>query len=243
MNKDRLFVGAALAAAALVSAANADFSEGFEAPITWPTPPNTAGANVTLSSGVWFTKNQSQNAGTQAVFQGNSTVFSAQAGTATSYAAMNYNNGAGVATLNTWLITPELTLNNGDTFKFWTRTVNSPFFPDRLQLRMSTNGSSTNTGAGGTGVGDFSNLLVDINSGYSASGYPSVWTQYSVTVSGLGGATQGRFAFRYFVENGGPSGANSDYIGIDTVEYAAVPAPGAIALLAVGGLVGTRRRR
>jgi hypothetical protein len=32
------------------------------------------------------------------------------------------------------------------------------------------------------------------------------------------GAT-GRVAFRYFVENGGFSGANSDYIGIDRALY------------------------
>ena len=29
----------------------------------------------------------------------------------------------------------------------------------------------------------------------------------------------GRLAFRYFVENGGPTGANSDYIGIDTFQF------------------------
>ena len=51
------------------------------------------------------------------------------------------------------------------------------------------------------------------------SGYPSVWTQYSVTLSGISGTPTGRLAFRYFVENGGPAGANSDYIGIDTVAY------------------------
>jgi hypothetical protein len=40
-----------------------------------------------------------------------------------------------------------------------------------------------------------------------------------VTVSGLPSPTLGRLAFRYFVENGGPGGTNSDYIGIDTVQY------------------------
>ena len=45
--------------------------------------------------------------------------------------------------------------------------------------------------------------------------YPTAWTQYTITISGLAAPTSGRIAFRYFVTNGGPSGANSDYIGID----------------------------
>ena len=40
-----------------------------------------------------------------------------------------------------------------------------------------------------------------------------------MTLSGIPGPTTGRLAFRYFVENGGPSGANSDYIGIDRTVY------------------------
>src|SRR5207245_265606 len=48
----------------------------------------------------------------------------------------------------------------------------------------------------------------------------NAWTQFNATVSGLESQTTGRLAFRYFVENGGPTGVNSDYIGIDTVQYA-----------------------
>jgi hypothetical protein len=40
-----------------------------------------------------------------------------------------------------------------------------------------------------------------------------------VTVSGVPTATTGRFAFRYFVTNAGPNGANSDIISIDTFEF------------------------
>ena len=40
-----------------------------------------------------------------------------------------------------------------------------------------------------------------------------------MTVTGVATATLGRLAFRYFVENGGPTGANSDYIGIDTFVF------------------------
>jgi hypothetical protein len=68
-------------------------------------------------------------------------------------------------------------------------------------------------------VGDFQTLLLDINPTYTLTGYPNAWTQFTVTVSGLGSPTTGRMAFRYFVENGGPDGAISDYIGIDAVQY------------------------
>lgn len=68
--------------------------------------------------------------------------------------------------------------------------------------------------------------MLDINPTLTTTGYPNVWTQFTVTVSGVASATTGRLAFRYFVDNGGPNGANSDYIGIDTVGFFCVtPSP------------------
>src|SRR5204862_329743 len=58
------------------------------------------------------------------------------------------------------------------------------------------------------------------------------FTQFTVTVSGVPSPTTGRLAFRYFVENGGPNGVNSDYIGIDTFQFngsCASPSPTATA--------------
>ena len=110
----------------------------------------------------------------------------------------------------------------GRHFTFYTRTVDPPpvVFPDRLQVRMSTNGASTDVGTTATSVGDFTTLWLDINPNYEPEGYPRVWTQFTVNLSGIpGGSTLGRLAFRYFVENGGPNGANSDYIGIDRAVY------------------------
>src|SRR5204863_10191059 len=49
--------------------------------------------------------------------------------------------------------------------------------------------------------------------------YAILMTQFTVTVSGVPTAVAGRLAFRYFVENGGPTGTNSDYIGIDTFQF------------------------
>ena len=166
----------------------------------------------------WAQQNLSTPTGTNPPwFQGNSGVFAAQSGAITSYAAANFNGVAGANTISNWLFTPNVTLTNGDVFTFWSRTVPSPAFPDRLEVRMSTNGASVNAGATNVSVGDFTNLLLTINPALTTGGYPNVWTQYTITISGLGAPTSGRLAFRYFVTNGGPSGANSDYIGVDNV--------------------------
>ena len=52
---------------------------------------------------------------------------------------------------------------------FYTRTVDAPTFPDRLQVRMSTNGASSNVGTTATDVGDFTALLLDINPTYTTT--------------------------------------------------------------------------
>jgi hypothetical protein len=173
----------------------------------------------TLPGAGWAQINRSSPLGTTGWFQGNSSVFPAQSGAANSYIAANFNNGSGTATISNWLLTPPLTLQNGGQLTFWTRTASPVQFPDRLQVRMSLNGSSTDVGATATDVGDFTTLLLDINPTYTLVGYPIVYTQFTVNLSGIGAPTAGRLAFRYFVENGGPNGANSSYIGIDTVQY------------------------
>ena len=97
------------------------------------------------------------------------------------------------------------------------RTISSPSFADRLQLYLSTGGASANVGSTSTSTGDFSTLLVDINPTYKVSGacsFPNSWTQFTATLPASG---SGRLGFRYFVEDGGPGGDNSDFIGIDTL--------------------------
>jgi hypothetical protein len=184
---------------------------------------------TTLVPEGWFMQNNSQpGPGTTGWFQGITAVFPSQSGAANSYIAANYDNGTGTSTLSNWLLTPPVTLQNGGQFTFWTRTVDIPAYPDRLQVRMSTSGISSNVGATATSVGDFTTLLLDINPTYTLTGYPNAWTQFTVGLSGLGAPATGRLAFRYFVENGGPTGTNSDHIGIDTVQYscnAPIPTP------------------
>ncbi|MCH8568791.1 MAG: choice-of-anchor J domain-containing protein, partial [Balneolales bacterium] len=171
---------------------------------------------TTLPGAGWSIQNLSNPAGSTSWSQGSPGTFPAFSGEPNHYISANFNNTTGNNTINSWLITPEVTLQNGTELRFYTRRVASQF-QDRLQVRMSTEGSSTNAGSSPENVGDFATLLLDINPNYSAGGYPEEWTEYVLTVEGLSGATTGRFAFRYFVESGGPSGNNSDYIGIDEV--------------------------
>ncbi len=168
----------------------------------------------------WTVQNNSVPTGSTTWFQGNSTVFPSQAGAPTAYIGANFNSVTGANTISNWFISPNRTFSNGDVIKFWTRTVTNQQFPDRLQVRLSTAGTSTNVGAGSAAVGDFTTVLLDINPMYDLGVYPSTWTEFTITLSGLAGPTSGRVAFRYFVEMGGPAGDNSDFIGIDTFSYA-----------------------
>ena len=92
-------------------------------------------------------------------------------------------------------------------------------------MRLSTAGASTNVGTTHLSVGDFTTLLTAINPALVHGGYPETWTQITVTLSGIPSGATGRIAWRYFVVEAGPLGANSNYIGIDTVEYPYVPPP------------------
>lgn len=166
------------------------------------------------------------------------------------FALVNYTSiGSGAGTINNWLMTPEIFgLKNGDTFSFYTTTTPDSAYPDRLELRLSTAGASTNVGTTVTSVGDFSITLASVNPTLAAGGYPEAWTQVTATVSGLAAPVDGRVALRYFVTSGGPSGANSNIIGVDSFTYtsvSAVPEPASWALMigGFGALVGLQRRR
>ncbi|OWY71196.1 hypothetical protein B7486_11385 [cyanobacterium TDX16] len=209
---------------------------------------------TTLVGAGWVMQNLSQATGTSGWSQGDNNVFAAHAGPLpSSYISANFENagdGAGQDTISNWLMSPVRTFNNGDTISFWAQSATAagiPQFADRLQLRLSTGGASVNVGATATSVGDFTMLLRDINSTYGQGADTYVldnqWLQFNVTLTGIPAPnTMGRFAFRYFVENGGPNGLRSNYIGIDTVSYTPVPEPATLALLA-GSLLLVRRRR
>lgn len=185
---------------------------------------------TTLSGSGWSMKNNSSSIGLSVNwFQGNALSiggpFNAYNGSDNSYIGANYNFVAGAGTINGWLLTPNRTFRNGDVVSFYTRKPLGQDHPDRLEVRLSGNGASTNVGSTATSVGDFTTLLLSVNPELTTGVYPTTWTKYSITISGLSAPTSGRLAFRYFVTNGGPSGANSDYIGIDAFTYTPYTCP------------------
>jgi hypothetical protein len=110
-------------------------------------------------------------------------------------------------------------MKNGDIITFYSRIPAGTEYPDRLEIRLSANGASIDVGNTATSVGDFTNLLLTINPTLVLNVYPKVWTQFTATVSGLAAPTTGRVAFRYFVTDAGGNAPNSNYIGIDDVNY------------------------
>ena len=193
------------AAVAVVSNVQAQsFTEGWE---PGPLTPGVAAVPANWTS----VNNSTGGPGTNPNWQvrNDGAVFAAFAGT--TYAFANYNSSTNANDISNYLMSPLLTFNNGDTISFYTRTVSAPAFPDRMELVYNTTGS--------TNPADFTNVLLTVNPGLTLAGYPTTWTQFTATITGLSGATGGRFAFHYNPTNGGPLGNNSDYIGVDEVVF------------------------
>lgn len=206
-----------MASLAFGSQAQVIFTEDFTSP--WSS--STQG---------WVITNNSVPVGPLSVFQGTSSYFPADNGNAgpNDYVAMNYQSIANNASggISTWLITPTIGLSNPAILEFSTRRFNT--VPDRLQVRLSPAGNAAAVPTGTTAVGTFTSLLLDINpllststisavANNSVNGYPTAWTVYTVAIPAQTFGSWGRLAFRYFVDNGGQTGQNSYYIGIDRV--------------------------
>lgn len=162
-------------------------------------------------------------------FQGNASLFPAQAGALDSYAAVNFlsaNNGSG--NVDNWLITPTLDLSGTTVLSFYTRTQPVPgaAFNDVLEVRFSS--------GSGTDASGFTTVLTTVG---GAGSYPDAWQQFTASVNASG---SGRFAFRYL----GPADT-LNYVGLDTVTVlTAVPEPAAWAMTVLGlGLLGAIRRQ
>lgn len=175
--------------------------------------------SVVTGSQAWVRTNNSQPLGTTSWFIGNPSVFTAYNGADSAYFAANFFSTLGTGTISSWLISPTVSLSNGGVLQFATRTTSTTVNPDRLEVYMSQ-GSGTSVGNTPTSVGTFTTQLLSINPNLTNNGYPGSWTVYTATVSGITGTVTGRFGFRYFVTNGGPTGSNSSYIGLDAVQYA-----------------------
>jgi hypothetical protein len=208
-------ISAALALAGLASTSQAVtlLSEGFD-------------DVSTLSGSGWVLANvSSPTAGTN-WFQGdNTTAFSSQSGAANSYIASNYLAAPPGGFIDNFLITPYFSLASDVTLTFYARGDGSAGagFSDTFAVLAGT------TALGG------SELVTEVI-------HPTVatvdgWTQYTVTLSGVGGGGVGRFAFEYFGD-----ADSSNYMGIDTVTVA-VPEPETYALMALGLAALALRRR
>ncbi|MEI6021657.1 MAG: choice-of-anchor J domain-containing protein, partial [Bacteroidota bacterium] len=221
--KIKIIISFVLASMAFGLNAQVLFTDNFSSP--W-----------SASSQSWIVQNNSVPVGSVSAFQGIGANFPAFNGNINEYVAMDMRsvatNTSGV--ISTWLMTPTLNLANGTIIEFATRTY-APFAgADRLQLRMSKAGSLTGLATGTAALGNFTTTLLDINPLYSpgttsavvnnsVNGYPDAWTVYTVSLSGFVTPTVGRFAFRYFVEDGGYFGTRSAYLGIDAVKVTQDP--------------------
>jgi hypothetical protein len=242
------FFGAGVALALVLAAPAAQaavLAEGFEDVAALP------------GSG-WFFQNNS-NPGPLPEFapatwsQGNTNFLVAQSGSPNSFAGVGVTSTAGDSsgangTISNWLVTPELDFSQGGSLSFFTRTIAGNSFAEFLEVRLSTNGASTDVGTNATDVGDFTTLLLTVGDLNDANAYPgkldNAWAQFAVSASGLSGT--GRIAFRYFATDGGPNGVTGIYIGLDTLtsNLEVVPEPSALAgTLALGSLGMSLRRR
>jgi hypothetical protein len=144
------------------------------------------------------------------------------------------STSAAAGVISNWLISPVVTMQNGDKIIFYTRTAlyaisatDSTDFANRLQVRMNGKNESLNVGSGND-AGDFTTTLFDINPDYleahtapalfDPNAYPVRWTRFEAKVGGLNGPTRGRFAFRYYTEDAGSNGRGSG-VAIDSVAY------------------------
>ncbi len=173
----------------------------------------TAGANLEAQG--WYFQNNSSPRGTVDWFQAATTQIPPKSGTG--YMAANAANVLNYGAVSNWMLTPVIQTSQGVIFDilFWTRTTPGSLRPDRLEVRMSTNGASTNVGTTPTDVGDFTILLGSINPNLLVGGYPTTWTFYDYSFTGTGGS--GRVAFRYCYKGGGTNGTNGLRVGIDNL--------------------------
>jgi hypothetical protein len=215
---------------------------------------NFDSSNLPTANGWTILNNSVPTGGVADWFQGNPGAFPAFNGLANDYFAVNYQSvpttGTGIGDISTWLFTPTVTITNGAVFQFATRAIGTATVKaDRVQLRMSTGGGFT-VPTGTASVGTFTTVLLDINpnlttgtssvvSNGTVNGYPTVWTVYTVAISGITGTVSGMFAFRSLIPNGGLNGVNSRYAGIDAVKYTLPCGPTAQSFTTCAGVSST----
>jgi hypothetical protein len=150
----------------------------------------------------WKAVNQDGGGTTGPWFQGNTSIFTAYDGDG--YAAANYQ-GANDFYIDEWLISPKISsISTSDTLCFWERSPDYSSWADSIEVRISTTD---------TAISSFTKKIDYIKTsttGWAQKKYPL--KNYVTNGSNI------YIAFRYLMYDGGVSGFNSDYVGIDLVQ-------------------------
>jgi len=140
-------------------------------------------------------------------FQPTGTQFPAYEGPTTGYVAANYQ-GANGFLIDQWLISPQITVTAGDTLSFWHRSIDNNPYDDSIYVKLST------------------------TAGITPDDFDITWGRYLVSETGWARWTGVfpvtgtiRFAIQYYIVDGGVSGNNSNFFGIDLLEVISAAAP------------------
>ncbi|MDQ3050658.1 MAG: T9SS type A sorting domain-containing protein [Bacteroidota bacterium] len=120
------------------------------------------------------------------------------------YVSSNFNSVTGTNNIDNWLVLPALDVAIGDVISFYSRSPQASTFPDSIRVMYSAVGDSTPEATTWVQLANFK-----VNT-------TGAWLQDQFIAPSAG--TTARFAIRYAVVGGGPSGNNSDLIGIDQLE-------------------------
>ena len=134
----------------------------------------------------------------------------------TEFIYSNASSSASQANYSSWLISPVLSVKNGDKISFYTRGDTTGTNYNRMQVRVGMT-SGTDVGHSASSVGSFSEMIMEINPSQSAGGYPQIWTKYEYTFTGITSKTDVRVGFRHYISNIGITKG----IGIDQFKFQA----------------------
>lgn len=177
-------------------------------------------SNVPGLAATWPQADASTPAAVNGWVQGNAGIFTAQAGADNSFIAINPVTATDFATsVDHFLMTPVISLATPTTLSFYARSTGlDDGFPDRLQVYLSTAGSSA-------AAASFTTLLFD------SATIGNAWTLENIAIAAQGIGATGRMGWRYFIPDTAVAG---DYLGIDTVTITAVPEPSVVASMLMG---------
>jgi hypothetical protein len=184
---------------------------------------NEGFTNINTLTGSGWVMNNVTPGGTTNWFQGETDIFTAQAGASNSYIAANYNNAPSGGAINNWLMTPIFSTEFSGVVSFWLKGAMDAGFEDHFAFGLSSGASNPAAFA----LGAIKTAMSD-------------WTKYTLNFVGQGAGNIARFGIQYSGE-----ADSSNYIGIDSLNIATVPEPSTWLILGTGllGLFGLRRRQ